>query len=63
MRSLAQILVKYKHDGMGVFTYDTDQGGNLLHLAVQYSPLCLEQILPHVFDQINGKDINGMKFF
>jgi len=27
-----------------IFSYETEHGGNLLHLAVQYSAVCLHEI-------------------
>eukprot|EP00111_Clytia_hemisphaerica_P008643 TCONS_00025264-protein len=59
VRSLCQILVELQGEMVNCFIYDTDQGGNLVHLAVQYSVLCLNELLPFVKDQINGTDING----
>lgn len=52
-------MVEYCDQIKGLFEYNTDQGGNLLHLAVQFSHLCLREVLPFVVEQINGIDING----
>ena len=59
VRLLCQILVGLQGEMVNCFIYDTDQGGNLVHLAVQYSVLGLMQLLPYVKDQINGTDVNG----
>ena len=56
-------MAQYRDEISDLFQYNTDQGGNVLHLAVQFSSLCLIELLPYVTEQINGKDVNGKGFF
>ena len=63
MRVLCEYISKLPEKLPDMFLHVTEQDGNLLHLAVQYSAVCLREIIPYVVREINHKDINGIMAF